>query len=225
MKRTHWTSGSARSPCTVGALAPAAPTSRSSRSSWRSSWRGSLWAGGQRGFLSPPRCPDQTATLWSSSVSPDWPEIRKEHARTYTLSLLVFLLLYKHSAYDTCIVDTISMDCFCTSKIFSVCSRFRRDAVEVSSCSCLRRNRTRSSFKFTSADSLSVIYVWSWNIHALEMRKCDLEYEKNVQKSLNCRFDAAASQDAKSLRVNSLNCSHVWCLNVDSLQLAVNSSL
>lgn len=76
---THWTCGSARTPCRVGAPVPAAPTSRSSRNSWRSSWRGSPWAGGRRGFLSPPRCPDQTATLWSSSGSQDWPSTQRTH--------------------------------------------------------------------------------------------------------------------------------------------------
>lgn len=93
MRRTHWTFCSARSPCTGGALAPAAPTSRSSPSSWQSSWPGSLWAGARRGFLSPPRCPGQTETLWSSSVLLDWPKPRNENTLLHTviLSFLVTL--------------------------------------------------------------------------------------------------------------------------------------
>ncbi len=73
IKTSYWISCSADSLCRVDALAPAAPTSHSSQSNWRSSWQESLSAGARRGFLSPLHCPDQTARPWSSSVSPDWP--------------------------------------------------------------------------------------------------------------------------------------------------------
>lgn len=78
IKSAYWISCSAHFLCRVDALAPAAPTSRSSPSNWQSSWRESLSAGGRTGSLSPPHCPDQTARPWSSSVLPDWPRNRKE---------------------------------------------------------------------------------------------------------------------------------------------------
>lgn len=177
MTRTHWTSCSARSPCTVGALAPAAPTSRSSPSSWRSSWRGSLWAGGQRGFLSPPRCPDQTATLWSSSVSPDWPKIRKEHTLLHLVIISFLVTLQTSCLGDIRVHDEHGL--FVTSKIFSVCSRFRRDAVEVSSCSCWRRNSAKvhsSSLPPTAFQSFLFDHEIFTSSLAVKMRKRDLEY-------------------------------------------------
>lgn len=97
----------------------------------------------------------------------------------YTLSFFVFLLLYKHPARET-IMYTISMGYFfLTSKIFSVCSRFRRDAVEVSSCSCLRRNSTKvnsSSPLPTDFESFLFNHEIFTRSLAAEMRKCDLEY-------------------------------------------------
>lgn len=78
IQSSHLTSCSARFLCRVDALAPAAPTSRSSQSNWQSSWRESLSAGGRTGFLSPLRCRDPTARLWSSFVSPDWPAIHTQ---------------------------------------------------------------------------------------------------------------------------------------------------
>lgn len=73
LDRTHWTSCSARSLGRAGALAPAAPTSRSSPSNWQSFWPKSLWADVQTGSRWPPRCPDPTVMLVSSSEWPDWP--------------------------------------------------------------------------------------------------------------------------------------------------------
>lgn len=80
----YWISCSARFLCRVDAPSPAAPTSRSSRSNWQSSWRESLWAVARRGSRSPLRCPDRTARPWSSSVSPDWPAKGTERLSTNT---------------------------------------------------------------------------------------------------------------------------------------------
>lgn len=128
-KSSHWISCSAHSLCRVGALAPAAPTSRSSQSNWRSSWRESLSAVGRRGFLSPPHCPDQTARPWSSSVSLDWPTIHRGHRGV--------VATFSEKSYSCCKYVKQHI----TSKIFSVGSRFKRDAVGVSSFSYLSRNR------------------------------------------------------------------------------------
>ena len=143
----YWISCYAHFLCRVDALAPAAPTSRSSRSNWQSSWRESLWAGARRGFLSPLHCPDQTARPWSSSVSPDWPAIHEgSELRSITVSTTwkpcqskEIYILYYILLLTLCSTGNVQRNKCCTSIKVSVGSRFKRDAVGVSSCSCLSR--------------------------------------------------------------------------------------
>lgn len=65
----------------------------------------------------------------------DLKSIKNTHS--YTLSLLVFSSLLVFCIRDNHVQDQHGL--FFTSKIFSVCSRFSRDAVEMSSCSCFEK--------------------------------------------------------------------------------------
>ena len=89
----YWISCSAGSLCTVGGRAPAAPTSHSSPSSWRSCAPGSPSAGVPSASRWPPPCPGRTATPGSFSGWPGSPEERETEGVRMERGALGFVMV------------------------------------------------------------------------------------------------------------------------------------